>query len=70
MLWLYSPLNRDHGAGFLQHAMVIDSRNSSILPRRGALLKVNQVGFLLLGILHAGPGAGGTFSVLTGFLSL
>ncbi|XP_064446571.1 sorting and assembly machinery component 50 homolog isoform X2 [Mirounga angustirostris] len=24
------------------HAMVIDSRNSSILPRRGALLKVNQ----------------------------
>lgn len=28
---------------FFQHAMVIDSRNSSILPRRGALLKVNQV---------------------------
>lgn len=28
-----------------QHAMVIDSRNSSILPRRGALLKVNQVVF-------------------------
>ncbi|KAF5929568.1 hypothetical protein HPG69_006290 [Diceros bicornis minor] len=26
----------------LSHAMVIDSRNSSILPRRGALLKVNQ----------------------------
>lgn len=26
--------------------MVIDSRNSSILPRRGALLKVNQVGVL------------------------
>lgn len=26
--------------------MVIDSRNSSILPRRGALLKVNQVGGL------------------------
>ncbi|KAM6384136.1 sorting and assembly machinery component 50 homolog isoform 3-T3 [Alca torda] len=24
------------------HAMVIDSRNSSILPRRGALLKINQ----------------------------
>ncbi|KAM7317441.1 hypothetical protein ACRRTK_023743 [Alexandromys fortis] len=24
------------------HAMIIDSRNSSILPRRGALLKVNQ----------------------------
>lgn len=30
---------------FFQHAMVIDSRNSSILPRRGALLKVNQVVF-------------------------
>lgn len=30
-------------ARFFQHAMVIDSRNSSILPRRGALLKVNQV---------------------------
>lgn len=27
----------------LSHAMVIDSRNSPILPRRGALLKVNQV---------------------------
>ncbi|KAM9293331.1 sorting and assembly machinery component 50 homolog isoform 3-T3 [Morus bassanus] len=27
----------------LSHAMVIDSRNSSILPRRGALLKINQV---------------------------
>uniref|UniRef100_A0A673UJK2 SAMM50 sorting and assembly machinery component n=1 Tax=Suricata suricatta TaxID=37032 RepID=A0A673UJK2_SURSU len=27
----------------LSHAMVIDSRNSSILPRRGALLKVNQL---------------------------
>ncbi|OWK03942.1 SAMM50 [Cervus elaphus hippelaphus] len=26
----------------LSHSMVIDSRNSSILPRRGALLKVNQ----------------------------
>ncbi|KAM6425491.1 sorting and assembly machinery component 50 homolog [Rhynochetos jubatus] len=26
----------------LSHAMVIDSRNSSILPRRGALLKINQ----------------------------
>ncbi|EHB09783.1 Sorting and assembly machinery component 50-like protein [Heterocephalus glaber] len=26
----------------LSHTMVIDSRNSSILPRRGALLKVNQ----------------------------
>ncbi|KAJ8791788.1 hypothetical protein J1605_020510 [Eschrichtius robustus] len=26
----------------LSHAMVIDSRNPSILPRRGALLKVNQ----------------------------
>ncbi|KAK2536238.1 Samm50 [Columba livia] len=26
----------------LNHAMVIDSRNSSILPRRGALLKINQ----------------------------
>lgn len=26
----------------LSHAMVLDSRNSSILPRRGALLKVNQ----------------------------
>ncbi|XP_036617594.1 sorting and assembly machinery component 50 homolog [Trichosurus vulpecula] len=26
----------------LSHAMVIDSRNSSILPRKGALLKVNQ----------------------------
>ncbi|XP_023558298.1 sorting and assembly machinery component 50 homolog [Octodon degus] len=26
----------------LSHAMVIDSRNSSILPKRGALLKVNQ----------------------------
>lgn len=26
----------------LSHAMVIDSRNSSILPRRGALFKVNQ----------------------------
>ncbi|XP_044918423.1 sorting and assembly machinery component 50 homolog isoform X2 [Felis catus] len=26
----------------LSHAMVIDSRNSSIMPRRGALLKVNQ----------------------------
>ncbi|KAJ6666374.1 hypothetical protein lerEdw1_000647 [Lerista edwardsae] len=27
----------------INHAMVIDSRNSSILPRRGALLKINQV---------------------------
>ncbi|OXB61760.1 hypothetical protein ASZ78_002325 [Callipepla squamata] len=26
-----------------KHAMVIDSRNSSILPKRGALLKINQV---------------------------
>ncbi|XP_007939992.1 sorting and assembly machinery component 50 homolog [Orycteropus afer afer] len=26
----------------LSHAMVIDSRNSSILPKRGALLKINQ----------------------------
>ncbi|TRY83464.1 hypothetical protein DNTS_016209 [Danionella cerebrum] len=26
----------------LSHAMVIDSRNSSILPRKGALLKINQ----------------------------
>lgn len=26
-----------------QHAMVIDTRNSSILPRKGALLKINQV---------------------------
>lgn len=34
---------RECPAPFFQHAMVIDSRNSSILPRRGALLKVNQV---------------------------
>uniref|UniRef100_A0A673XYE1 SAMM50 sorting and assembly machinery component n=1 Tax=Salmo trutta TaxID=8032 RepID=A0A673XYE1_SALTR len=27
----------------LSHAMVIDTRNSTILPRRGALLKINQV---------------------------
>ncbi|NXX69303.1 SAM50 protein, partial [Spizella passerina] len=26
----------------LSHAMVIDSRNSTILPKRGALLKINQ----------------------------
>lgn len=35
-----------HSVHLSQHAMVIDSRNSSILPRRGALLKVNQVVFL------------------------
>ncbi|NXD14337.1 SAM50 protein, partial [Nothocercus nigrocapillus] len=29
-------------AALCHHAMVIDSRNSSILPRRGALLKINQ----------------------------
>lgn len=26
-----------------QHAMVIDTRNSPILPNKGALLKINQV---------------------------
>ena len=36
----------DAHARLFQHAMVIDSRNSSIMPRRGALLKVNQVPFL------------------------
>lgn len=36
-----------HPIRLFQHAMVIDSRNSSILPRRGALLKVNQVVFSL-----------------------
>uniref|UniRef100_A0A673UJC6 SAMM50 sorting and assembly machinery component n=1 Tax=Suricata suricatta TaxID=37032 RepID=A0A673UJC6_SURSU len=38
----------------LSHAMVIDSRNSSILPRRGALLKVNQVPRLGRGESHTG----------------
>jgi len=31
-----------------QHAMVIDTRNSTILPRKGALLKINQVCLLSL----------------------
>ena len=31
----------------LQHTMAIDTRNSSILPRKGGLFKVHQVGVLL-----------------------
>lgn len=33
------PINIPHS----QHSMVIDTRNSPILPRKGALLKINQV---------------------------
>lgn len=53
-----SPVGaEDGGPRVLQHAMVIDSRNSSILPKRGALLKVNQVACLPL--LACALGAGG-----------
>lgn len=30
-----------------QHAMFIDTRNSPILPKKGALIKINQVRILL-----------------------
>lgn len=49
------PWRECPGATFFQHAMVIDSRNSSILPRRGALLKVNQVLSFHCGLSGRGP---------------
>lgn len=51
-------------ANVFQHAMVIDSRNSSILPRRGALLKVNQVESFHCGLSEGNPWEVGSHRVV------